>query len=176
MKLKRVTGIIFAIFLVVTLPAIPGLEYTTANQQQENHFLEYLENLSYEEFKKFVLQYSATDAEFQKMITNEENTLQIFFSVFKWIIITLLKLLSLPLKITLKFILKILVLPIKLFLFPLKILLLPLKLVFFPVKIFLKLLLLPVKLFLKILLFPVKLVFINRISSILNPFKNPLKD
>lgn len=137
MQTKIILSTLLAITLLLTLPMIPALQYTTSVQEKKENTYGKIQDYIIEQIKKSIPLSKNTKDQSPSFIDNIEKTTPLMRPL-RWMIHILVKLLFFPIKVALKVMVKLLVLPIRLLLLSLRILFLPITLFLFPIKLMIK--------------------------------------
>ena len=137
MQTKIILSTLLVMTLLLTLPMVPALQYTTAVQNQKENTYGKIQDHIIEQIKKSILLSKNTKDQSPSSSDNIKKTTPLMRPL-RWMIHILVKLLFLPIKVVLKIMVKLLVLPIRLLLLSLRILFLPFTIFLFPIKLMTK--------------------------------------
>jgi len=163
MKKKILFGSLLAVVLMMLVPSIPAVEYTSAVQAHETYVVEQLQTIEETPLIKLAHVLDKEGA-LQHFLDEQSAHPQCVSWILSLILTILLNILFIPLGLTVSIIVRLLFLPLNLLLLPLKLILLPLKILMIPIK----LMLIPVKLVMRILFLPFKIL--DFINTILPPY------
>lgn len=137
MQTKIILSTLLVITLLLTLPMVPALQYTTTVQEQKENTYDNIQDYIIIQIKKSIL---LTKNNKDQLPSSSDNIEKItpLMRPLRWMIHILVKILFLPIKVALKIMVKLLVLPIRLLFLSLKILFLPITIFLFPIKLIIK--------------------------------------
>ena len=163
MKKKILFGSLLAVCLMMLVPSIPAVEYTSAVQAHKTYVLEQLQIIGETPLARLAPTLDEEGA-LQHFLDEQSAHPQCVSCILSLILTILLNIIFIPLGLTVSIIVRLLFLPFNLLLLPLKLILLPLKILMLPIK----LMLIPVKIVMRILLLPFKIL--DFLNTILPPY------